>query len=267
MDPINGKSVRRGAHAEASTVPTGTVARLRQLIADGHYASGERLAEEAVAAALGVSRTPVRLAFRTLAQEGLLQSAGKRGHVVREFSAEDVRVAVEVRGVLEGLAARRVAEQGLSEALRATLHACLAEGDEVLQAAPEGRLTEAGLARWSALNGRFHAAIVHGNGRTRVIADAIARNNHLPFASADSIAVQKDQLGRELRKLQLAQMQHRLVVQALEQRESARVEALMREHANIGLRYGELFGPQDGAAPGAAAPAAPGAPRMYRRRR
>lgn len=235
MDPISGGAA-------------GTVARLRQLIAEGRYASGERLAEEAVAATLGVSRTPVRLAFRTLAQEGLLQSAGKRGHVVREFSPEDVRVAVEVRGVLEGLAARRLAEQGLAEPVRAVLHACLDEGEAVLARVPRGRLTETGLARWSELNSRFHAAIVQGNGGSRVIADAIARNNHLPFASADSIAVRRDQLERELRKLQLAQMQHRLVVQALEQRESARVEALMREHANIGLRYEALFAPKSGKA-------------------
>jgi hypothetical protein len=107
---------------------------------------------------------------------------------------------------------------------------------------------------------------VHGDGRSRVVADAIARNNHLPFASADSITVRRDQLEREFRKLQLAQMQHRLVVQALEQRESARVEALMREHANIGFRYGTLFGPDDTepavreAPPAPAAPAAPPAP-------
>lgn len=247
MDPKSEKAVPSAS----------VVARLRQLIAEGRYASGERLAEEAVAAALGVSRTPVRLAFRTLAQEGLLQSAGKRGHVVREFSAEDVRVAVEVRGVLEGLAARRLAEHGLTPALREVLQGCLEEGEGVVKAT---RLTEAGIARWSALNARFHAAIVRGpagdsgeGGGSRVIADAIARNNHLPFASADSITVQKQHLDRELRKLQLAQMQHRLVVQALEQRESARVEALMREHANIGLRYEALFAPDSGKpAPGRA---------------
>jgi len=268
MDPINGKAAPsataaagRGAPADepesAAARSAGTVARLRQLIAEGHYASGERLAEEAVAATLGVSRTPVRLAFRTLAQEGLLQSAGKRGHVVREFSPEDVRVAVEVRGVLEGLAARRLAEQGLPEPVRTTLRACLDDGEQVLASVPDGRLTEAGLARWSALNARFHAAIVQGTGASRVIADAIARNNHLPFASADSITVRRDQLEREFRKLQLAQMQHRLVVQALEQRESARVEALMREHANIGLRYGALFEP--GGGPEEARPAGPAA--------
>jgi GntR family transcriptional regulator of vanillate catabolism len=46
----------------------------------------------------------------------------------------------------------------------------------------------------------------------------------------------------EFRKLQFAQLQHRLIVDALRGRESARVETLMREHANIGLRYGALFG-------------------------
>ncbi len=89
------------------------VASLRRLISDGHYPAGARLAEEAVAERLGVSRTPVRLAFRTLAQEGLLQLAGKRGFVVREFSQEDVLAAVEVRGALEGIAARRLAERGI----------------------------------------------------------------------------------------------------------------------------------------------------------
>jgi GntR family transcriptional regulator of vanillate catabolism len=269
MDPIIPPGTGpRGPGSASPAGAAGTVARLRQLIAEGHFARGERLAEETVAAALGVSRTPVRLAFRTLAQEGLLQRAGKRGHVVRDFSPEDVRAAVEVRGVLEGLAARRLAEQGLPGAVRAELHACLAEGEAVLAGAAvgrardrrsgrgprtaagaatvAGRLTEAGIARWSALNARFHAAIVQGGGRTHVIADAIARNNHLPFASADSIRVQKDRLGAEWRKLQMAQMQHRLIVEALEQREGARVEALMREHANIGLRYGALFGLHDG---------------------
>jgi twitching motility two-component system response regulator PilH len=59
------------------------VAQLRRWLAEGRYAAGSRLAEETVAQDLGVSRTPVRLAFRTLAQEGLLESAGKRGYVVR----------------------------------------------------------------------------------------------------------------------------------------------------------------------------------------
>lgn len=214
------------------------VATLRKLIMEGRYAAGERLAEIPVAEALGVSRTPVRLAFRTLEQEGLLEKAGKRGFTVRAFSEADVLCAIEVRGVLEGLAARRLAEAGVSPALRAELQRCVDEGEALLA---KGHLTEEDLAPWSRINDRFHRALVEGGG-SRVIADAIARNNHLPFASADSIIIDKAALDKEYEKLRMAQLHHRLVVDALEQRESARVEMLMREHAHIGVRYGRLFG-------------------------
>ena len=218
------------------------VATLRQRIISGELAAGTRLAEIPVAEALGVSRTPVRLAFRTLEQEGLLEKTGKRGLVVRSISDADVRCGIEVRGVLEGLAARHMAERGLSAGERDALHACLTEGETVL--AP-GRLDADDLRAWSRINERFHRLIVE-SGPSRVIADAIARNNHLPFASADSIVIDPGALDRELRKLLAAQLQHQLVVDALEQRESARVEMLMREHAWVGFRYGQLFGLQAG---------------------
>jgi GntR family transcriptional regulator of vanillate catabolism len=220
--------------------PPSVVATLRQAILEGHYPPGTRLAEIPVAEALGVSRTPVRLAFRTLTQEGLLQRVGKRGLEVRAFTESDVLCAVEVRGVLEGLAARRLAEAGVPPPLLAQLEDCLAEGEQVLAGA---RLTARDVDRWSALNQRFHSAIVGATG-SRVIGDAIARNNHLPFAAADSIAIDKRALPAELRKLQLAQLQHRLIVEALRRGESARAETLMREHAYIGLRYAALFGLQ-----------------------
>ena len=230
MDPIEPDLVEPEA--------AGTVAALRQWIVEGRYPPGTRLAEIPVAQALGVSRTPVRLAFRTLEQEGLLEKTGKRGLVVRAFTAADVLCAVEVRGALEGLAARRLAEAGMDAELAARLQRCLDEGDALLA---KDRLAEADVDRWARLNQVFHAGIVGGTG-SRVIADAIARNNHLPFASADSITLDRGALDKELRKLQLAQMQHRLIVEALGRRESARVETLMREHAYIGLRYGALFG-------------------------
>jgi len=214
------------------------VATLRQMILEGRYPPGARLAEIPVAEALGVSRTPVRLAFRTLSQEGLLHRVGKRGLEVRAFTETDVLCAVEVRGVLEGLAARRLAEAGVSPDLLAELQGCVDDGEQVLAA---GRLSARDVDRWSRLNQRFHSAIVGSSG-SRVIADAIARNNHLPFAAADSITIDKRALPAEHRKLQLAQLQHRLIVEALRQRESARAETLMREHAYIGLRYATLFG-------------------------
>ncbi len=215
----------------------GIVTTLRKLIINGHYQPGERLTEAAVAESLGVSRTPVRLAFRTLEQEGLLQKTGRRGLVVRAFSEVDVLCGLEVRGVLEGLAARRLAERGLSPKLHARLRDCIDRGRRLLA---QGSLTAEGVAAWSALNLDFHSSIIEGAGST-VIADAIARNDHLPFASADSIIIDSALLDREYEKLRFAQLQHELVLDALERGESARVESLMREHANIGLRYGKLF--------------------------
>lgn len=214
------------------------VSRLRKLISEGFYQPGERIGEVAVAEQLGVSRTPVRLAFRTLEQEGLLQRAGKRGFMVREFTEADVLCAVEVRGVLEGLAARRLAEQGLSPTLAEELTVWIQKGRELLA---KGYLEERDVDVWSELNRRFHETIV-GSAGSPVIGDAIARNNHLPFAAADSIVIDSEALDREYRKLQLAQTQHELVFQALRHGEGARAEMLMREHAFIGLRYGELLG-------------------------
>lgn len=213
------------------------VSRLRKLISEGAYAPGERLGEVAVAEQLGVSRTPVRLAFRTLEQEGLLQQAGKRGFMVREFTQADVHCAVEVRGVLEGLAARHLAEQGLPSSVDKELMFWIQKGKKLIT---KGYLVESDINQWSELNAHFHGIIIHSIG-SGVVADAIARNNHLPFAAADSIIIDSDDLEREFKKLQLAQFHHELIFQSLKRGEGARAEMLMREHALIGLRYPELL--------------------------
>lgn len=215
---------------------------LRKSILEGRYPPGVRIAEIPVAGDLGVSRTPVRLAFRTLEQEGLLQRAGTRGFVVRRFSDADILCGLEVRGVLEGLAARRLAERGLSDTVRMRLDACVEHGAELLR---PGVLTEAAVAGWSTLNAAFHNAIINATD-SHAIADAIARNNHLPFASSDSIVIDTQALPREYEKLRFAQLQHQLIVDALMNGEGTRAEMLMREHAYVGLRYGKLFGLDDG---------------------
>nr|WP_275445815.1 MULTISPECIES: FCD domain-containing protein [unclassified Halomonas] len=167
----------------------------------------------------------------------MLQRAGKRGYRVREFTETDVLCALEVRGVLEGLAARRLAEQGMTEETDTRLAQCIEDGRELLT---KGYLDRDDVTRWSEINEVFHTTIIESTG-SLVIADAIGRNNHLPFASADSIILDTEALDREYRKLYFAQMQHRTVFQALRLGEGARAEMLMREHAYIGMRYGELL--------------------------
>ena len=225
-----------------SQISVQVITQLRRWISEERYAPGERVAEVQVAEALGVSRMPVRLAFRTLEQEGLLQRSGKRGFFVREFSRADVLCGLEVRGVLEGLAARRLAEAGVAKEVLAVLRQCLVDGEKIFA---HGELREDDVAEWSRINSLFHTTIVQAAG-SNVIADAIARNDHLPFASSDSIIIDNAALDKEFKKLQLAQWQHQMVVQALERGEGARAEMLMREHAYVGIRYGALFGLEEG---------------------
>lgn len=214
------------------------IATLRNMIVAGELKPGQRVAEIPISERLGVSRTPIRIALQALAQEGLLVSAGGRGLMVREISAEEVREAIEVRGVLEGLAASTLARAGMGRNVRTILHECLDEGDALFA---KGHLTGDDLDAFSNLNATFHRTIVQAAGNS-VVEETLARNDHLPLASATSIAVDREALDRDFRRLNLAHLQHHLIVDALENQESARAEALMREHANAARRYAELFG-------------------------
>src|SRR5262245_16709324 len=77
----------------------------------GDFRRGERISELPLSSRLGVSRTPIRLALERLAHEGLLEGWPAGGFIVREFTVSDVWDAIELRGVLEGTAARLAAER------------------------------------------------------------------------------------------------------------------------------------------------------------
>jgi DNA-binding GntR family transcriptional regulator len=85
-----------------------TIDELRRRIADGRIRPGGRLIEERLAADLGVSRTPIREALITLSAQGHIRRT-RRGWRAVEFSKEELKDAFELRGVLEGLAAREAA--------------------------------------------------------------------------------------------------------------------------------------------------------------
>lgn len=110
-----------------STLPQAAAERLRTLIIEGALAPGARLNERELSEQLGVSRTPLREAFRLLAAEGLLVQLPNRGVQVVALSPDDVRDAFEVMASLEGLAgelaARRVRDDDIAdlEAMQADL--------------------------------------------------------------------------------------------------------------------------------------------------
>src|SRR5262252_1859673 len=88
---------------------------LREMLLHGELARGERISELPLVSRLGMSRTPIRLALERLAHIGLLDAVSSGGFTVREFTIADAFDAIELRGVLEGAAARLAAERLSSE--------------------------------------------------------------------------------------------------------------------------------------------------------
>lgn len=80
--------------------------KLREDILGGKYQENDELKEAAIAEELGVSRTPVREAFRQLELEGLIRIVPNKGAYVTGISASDVADIYEIRSLLEGLCAR-----------------------------------------------------------------------------------------------------------------------------------------------------------------
>ncbi|HTR26734.1 MAG TPA: GntR family transcriptional regulator [Terriglobales bacterium] len=203
------------------------IVRIREMILQGELAPGQRVREIELANKLGVSRTPVRESLPILAREGVLTKLDKRGFVVRAFTPREIMDGIDVRGVLEGLAARVLAEQGSSRRVIHSLHECLREGDEILS---KGFLVEADEARYADMNRQFHALIVEGAG-SKVFAEAIQYNDRIPFAAAHAIAFDRVDLVRMYQLLLYTHRQHHAIVRAIENGEGTRVAALMFEHA------------------------------------
>lgn len=91
--------------------------RLRAAILSGAFAPGERLREEQMARALGVSRGPVREALAELERQGLVVLNRNRGAVVAQLSRDDLEELYTLRLAIEELAIRRAAEASDPEAI------------------------------------------------------------------------------------------------------------------------------------------------------
>lgn len=203
---------------------------IRELILEGLLMPGKRLSELSVAERTGISRTPIRAALQRLEAEGLVETIPSGGFAVTSFSQQDVFDAIEIRGTLEGLAARLAAERGSTTRL-GPLQACLDELDRVVeQATPEE-----GFSAYVAANARFHALILdlaESPALKRQMEKAVA----LPFASPSGFVMAQAVLPESRRILLVAQDQHRCVVEAIANREGARAQSIMQEHARLAGR-------------------------------
>ncbi|MEO8778636.1 MAG: GntR family transcriptional regulator [Rhodanobacter sp.] len=205
---------------------------LRDLIVGGELAPGERLSELVVVQRLGASRTPVRAALQRLAEEGLLEALASGGYAIKAFSEDDVRDAIELRGTLEGMAARRAAEQGAAPSFLKEAKKLLSSIDNII-AMPE--LSSADFQRYVLLNERFHGLVISMT-NSKLLAREYERVTRLPFASPSSFVMAQAELPKAQLILTLAQDHHYSVIEAIELRQGERAESLMREHARLAHR-------------------------------
>jgi GntR family transcriptional regulator of vanillate catabolism len=229
------KGIRRqfGTPMDPSTSQTlRALLKLRELILSGELKVGERVSELPLVERLGVSRTPLRAALVRLGEEGLLDSIPTGGYAVRGFDEHELYAAIEVRGALEGLAARLATERRPSAADLASLADCVAALDKMLDGSA---LTAKNFGDYVELNENFHAQVIALAG-SEMLTRQIERAVSLPFASASAFVMVQAALPEAQTMFMIAQDHHRCVLQAIEMGESARAESLMREHARLAHR-------------------------------
>lgn len=226
--------------AEAATHGRRAVIELREKILSGEMPGGMRLFEVPIAELLDISRTPVREALSRLTEEGLLERLPGGGFVVRRFGFADVIDAIEMRGVMEGMAARLAAERGVPEDQLRQIEETILQLDGCFGE----RLDDVDFDAYSELNERFHHQLA-GLAGSEMIRREVERAGSLPFASPSAFLPDRADIAAFRRSLRGAQEQHRAMVSAIAAREGTRAEAIAREHARTARRNLEYMLSED----------------------
>ena len=154
IERTNGAPIRRQSLHEQVTE------RVRDMIIEGDLAPGQRINEAELVERLGVSRTPLREALRTLAAENLIDTRPSRGSVVRRLTPEDVKGMLQVLAELEALGGRLACETASDAAIEGVLDlhdemmGCYRRGDR--------------LSYYKA-NQAIHTAIAHASGNPTLL--------------------------------------------------------------------------------------------------
>ena len=198
--------VRRPLHEEATD-------RLRDLIVQGRLAPGERLNERLLTAQLGLSRTPLREAFKVLATEGLVELLPNRGAIVSHMDSARLSETLVVMGALEALAGElaclNATDAQVSEirALHTEMLANHARGD---------------LAGYFKFNQAIHLKIVKYSGNT------VLFNTYRQLNANVRRARYMANLSQE--RWDAAVREHGEILEALAARDVVRIKALLADH-------------------------------------
>ena len=201
--------------------------RLREDILNGKYEENEELKEVAIGQELGVSRTPVREAFRQLELEGLIQIIPNKGAYVTGITPKDVHDIYMIRSSLEGMCARLATENITKEQME--------EMEENVYLAS------------------FHAS----KGHMDQLAELDNRFHHILYEACDSKMLQNllqdfHQYVIRIRKKTLAtsrgvesNKEHKLIMEAIKAKDKDKAERLANQHIvnaydNIRLNLGDM---------------------------
>lgn len=202
------------------------VTRLKDMIIDGRLPAGSHIVETAIGAELGVSRTPLREAFKTLAGEGLIEFAPGKGAFVPAISAAHTRDILEVLTGIEGMAGRlaavRATDGEIAEIRR--MHEAMRERYEARDRLAYYKINLDIHRRLVELSHNAELILLHRQYATRV--------QRLRFGGSAT-----------LEHWAAAVEEHEAMAVALEMRDAAALETVLREHMGlIWLRLKPIIG-------------------------
>jgi DNA-binding GntR family transcriptional regulator len=191
----------------------GIVDQLRRLILDGSLAPGTVLRQEHLARQLQVSRTPLREALDALEREGLVVFSATGAASVVALELEDAHEIMDLREMVDGLAARLLAQRGLPRDVDRELTA-LAKRMRAYAPADKHHYLVA--------NADFHVKIVEATAHARL-------QQFIPLVRMSSEVVYM-RLQNQGKRLSRSAGEHGSVLDAIRSGDAALAERLAREH-------------------------------------
>lgn len=202
------------AKAVESTVVDYTIDALRDAIRSGRLAPGQRLVVADITSMLSVSAGPVREAIRRLTGEGLIEIVPHRGASVRQITLRDLEEIFELRGAVEGLAARLAAQHASEGDFLDELHTLMEEMTV--------HATSEDVTGYLRTNTAFHDLIyrMSGNDRLRTLAAQLV------------MPVYQVRLPQRMDRaaMQISFRDHKIIAAALTKGDGDAAEAAMRVH-------------------------------------
>jgi DNA-binding GntR family transcriptional regulator len=209
--------VRRKQIERHQTLREKILETIRDAILKGSLKPGERVSEPDLAERFGISRTPIREAFRQLESEGYLVVVPRKGAVVASLSERDIEEFYAIKIILEGFAARMAAD----------------------------KLTEKEIERLESINERLHKIAKEGDVKTFFRVHNEFHEVFIKAAGNDKLSEMINQLVMKFKRLRLASLSqpgrmvvsiedHQDMIQAFRDHDGNRADSLVRHAATIG---------------------------------